>query len=657
MHNWTQWSRTFFADIADQDAVEILQNCYVHSASLRIVATDLNLIIRDSIPRFLEMEGTRPLEQTAEHAGSFGSAISKALSGNRGELFLVLGGIGSGKTTFLKRYQRTVGKELLGEYAVWFYIDFLRAPLDPLDLEDFVWRDILKQLRDRYTTPHLETRRNIKTVFADNVQRLEQTALRGLHPGSQEYEKALGPYLERWTTELKEYVPGLLRICKPKKDLAVVIFVDNVDQLSPASQGQIFLLAQRVTRLAGSLTIVTLREESYYTASVQRTFTAYATKKFHIASPRFRVLIGNRITFALDVLRRSEAEMQVILYSGIELQREDIAEFLQIVQYSIFERNRNIARMIEAICFGNMRFALDLFQTFLTSGATDVDKMLHIYRREGAYFVAYHEFVKSIMLRDRRYYREEQSPIMNVFDCGSQRNASHFTALRILGALLERRGEYSPEGQGYVEIAHLIASFEDVFDNREDVVRTLNRLVSRQLLEVDTRSTESIDGATFIRVTPAGWYYSRYLVRSFAYLDLVLQDTPLNDERVERELRDAVFQVDNLWDREEQKLDRMAVRFDRVELFLKYLAEEEDVERKELSLDDVAGPLGEALIWRIRGEYERQRNWIQKRLAENRERYAEEQLFETDEEDEGTAGGFEDRGEEDRDPPEGDVQS
>src|SRR5205814_6995763 len=132
------------------------------------------------------------------------------------------------------------------------------------------------------------------------------------------------------------------------------------------------------------------------------------------------------------VLQRTEDEMQVSLPSGIELERAAIADFLTIVQTSIFEHNRNIARFIESICFGNMRLALQMFTTFLASGATDVDKMLSIYRREGSYYVAYHEFVKSIILGDRQYYREEQSPIRNLFDCGSQRNSSHFTAIRII---------------------------------------------------------------------------------------------------------------------------------------------------------------------------------------------------------------------------------
>jgi hypothetical protein len=216
------------------------------------------------------------------------------------------------------------------------------------------------------------------------------------------------------------------------------------------------LLAQRITREAGCVTIVALREESYYTTSIQKTFTAYSIRKFHIASPPFRVLIRNRIRFAINVLQRSYEEMQVILPSGIELDRSAIADFLHILQASIFQENRDLVLFIESICFGNMRFALQLFTLFITSGATDVDKMLRIYRREGSYYVAYHEFVKSIMLGERRYYKEEQSPIMNVFDCGTERNSSHFTALRIIEFLSQRRRENTPEGQGYMGVDHIL---------------------------------------------------------------------------------------------------------------------------------------------------------------------------------------------------------
>jgi hypothetical protein len=40
--------QSIFLDIADQDPLEILQSCYVHTGSLRIVARDLNAVIVDA---------------------------------------------------------------------------------------------------------------------------------------------------------------------------------------------------------------------------------------------------------------------------------------------------------------------------------------------------------------------------------------------------------------------------------------------------------------------------------------------------------------------------------------------------------------------------------------------------------------------------------
>ena len=225
-----------------------------------------------------------------------------------------------------------------------------------------------------------------------------------------------------------------------------------------------------------------------------------------------------------------------------------------------------------------MRLALQMFTTFLASGATDVGKMLYIYRRDGRYVIAYHEFVKSIMLGDRKYYKESASPILNVFDCGIEKNSGHFTALRLLRFLVRCRGQNTPEGRGYFDIGRAAAAFEDIFDNTEDFAKTLDRLVQRQLVEVNTRSLESASAASHVRVTSSGWYYHGRLVHSFVYLDLVLQDTPLNDLELAKQLRDSVYKVDNLNDPEEDKVQRVNVRFDRVYRFIDYLESEEQAE-------------------------------------------------------------------------------
>jgi hypothetical protein len=80
-----------FENIADQDQLEILQSCYVHSASLKIVADDLDIVITDVIPRLLRDEGTEPIQQSSGHAGRFGKAIGTAMKSDHGQLFLLLG--------------------------------------------------------------------------------------------------------------------------------------------------------------------------------------------------------------------------------------------------------------------------------------------------------------------------------------------------------------------------------------------------------------------------------------------------------------------------------------------------------------------------------------------------------------------------------------
>jgi hypothetical protein len=173
---------------------------------------------------------------------------------------------------------------------LWFHLDFLAAPVDPSALEIFAWQGILDQLRSRYRDKNLETRRNIKRAFEDKIQLVSQTMRSFMMPAGT-FEKEISPYLEKWQSDVLDYVPRLLRTTTTNRGSTAVIFIDNVDQLSPAYQAQIFVLAERITRIVGSLTVLALREESYYTASIQKTLTAYTSRKFHIASPRFRRLI------------------------------------------------------------------------------------------------------------------------------------------------------------------------------------------------------------------------------------------------------------------------------------------------------------------------------------------------------------------------------
>lgn len=177
------WIKLIFDDIADQEALDVLQECYVHTGSLRRIANEFGCLFAELIPKFLYDQGARSVGTPADAHG-FEGTFFRALRVTKGDLFLLLGGIGSGKTTFLKRYVRDVGSKILGEHTLWFAIDFFSAPLNPSELEGFVWRSILDSIRSRYKDLDLERRRHLHDVFADEISALRTTVLENVEAGS-----------------------------------------------------------------------------------------------------------------------------------------------------------------------------------------------------------------------------------------------------------------------------------------------------------------------------------------------------------------------------------------------------------------------------------------------------------------------------------------
>jgi hypothetical protein len=96
------------------------------------------------------------------------------------------------------------------------------------------------------------------------------------------------------------------------------------------------LLAER--EASWSSKVVALREESYYTANMRRTFTAFSTRRFHIASPLFKPMIANRIEYALKRLEKQQADDQITPHE--EHQRQSMVDFLKIVEGGILENMR-----------------------------------------------------------------------------------------------------------------------------------------------------------------------------------------------------------------------------------------------------------------------------------------------------------------------------
>ena len=226
-----------------------------------------------------------------------------------------------------------------------------------------------------------------------------------------------------------------------------------------------------------------------------------------------------------------------------------------------------------------MRWVLQLFGVYLMSGNTKINEMLREFKKSGRYYIAHHQLLKSIMLGDYRYYSEERSYLMNLFDFNVEYSNDHFLNLKILSYAEEHLTNLAVHGRGFVEINDIMKEASDLLISPKAIEDSLLRLAKRDLIMLDTRSRESLDNASYFKITESGSYYLFKLIKVFVYLDSVWTDTPIADSDLANSLRTLI------------NSKNLSVRFKRTRMFLDYLQKMEDRE-KTRHPENQSSPLG-----------------------------------------------------------------
>jgi KaiC/GvpD/RAD55 family RecA-like ATPase/2-hydroxy-3-keto-5-methylthiopentenyl-1-phosphate phosphatase len=572
-----------FTDIIDESQLDLLKNCYVYRRQYQEAVAEISRHF-DTVPEFAKKYRMEDIIESAEKAGKFQDTYQELerlarSAAQKGYLILLMGGIGSGKTTFIHHFF-TVMKP---EKTLWFYVDFLKVTEDPSKIEEYILRIIMEEFDKKYKSDFIS---ELSSLKIDTLK----SEIRDV--------KALFSFLA-----LKGYTLSLV--------------LDNVDQhsyINAKYQEQALLIAKRLTDYLCTITILTLREESFFKSTMSGVLDAFPAQTFHISSPSFEDLIRARIEYVIRLLEKSDDEIGEILGNpiAISVSRDVVKTFFRIVETSLRSSRRvgrEILRFVKEISGGDMRTALYFFRTFLVSGNTDVDEML----RRPLYQIPFHHVIKSIILEHSRLYRMTSSKIMNIFDFNPAHGKSHFLNLRILNYLNNRLSYRPTQGRGFIGIDDILDEGDRIGLNNLAIADALITMARFGLVQFENQSKEGYESADYVRITNAGIYYLKYLITKFIYLDLVWVDTPITDNNVVDELLKHIVET-----RHPKLPEDLDERFLRTEIFLGYL---ESAERNELA--DHAEFRDSDLtrvefMPKIRQSYEKEKTYIQsKRTIDN----------------------------------------
>lgn len=524
-----------FSELLDEKRTDVLKECYVHDRSSTPLTKEIECFFEDKLPFFVKNYGVEDIVEDKLKSNKFQHQyLNKTDEKGKGDLMVLLGGIGSGKSTFLHRFFRVViaGKE----NHLWFYVDFRDAPLEEVEIENFIVEKILETWDSNYYPKYSKILKDISfRAERDNKKEYVQKIF------------ALSTYLRFSTT----------------------VVIDNVDQHDFHFQEKIFLATSHFKDYLKTLTIISLREETFVASTRTGVFDAYYIQKFHLSSPNFLSMILKRIEFTIRLIDNKKDDPK--------FPAEDLKKYLEILKESLMKKNwqsKKIVEFIDSISVGNMREALRMFNNFIVSGNTNIREIFSKYDENkkadenDGYQIAYHQFIKSIMLGEYRYFSQERSQIMNLFDFDQSITDSCFNNLRILDFLLYIENKQSPIGRGYIEISELITTSEKVSIKKEAILDSLLRLSTFNLVEYDNLSRTNLKDASYVRITSSGKYYLKNLLTEFVYIDSITVDTPISDSSIISTLISMLNRLD------------LKSRFERTEIFIDYLLKKEEEEHK-----------------------------------------------------------------------------
>ncbi|MFP5080493.1 hypothetical protein [Pedobacter sp. JCM 36344] len=567
-------SLKFLGPISESDK-SFMESCYVTNKGLHdSLQKDMQGFLHDSLTPYFKNLGFRDFTDD-KTGGAFGYRIAEIIKKEKlNNVMILFGGRGAGKSTFIKRFLYHTQPIEITMHSQVGLITLLYSAQTKEQLSDEIWQKLLESI----DTGNLRngSRDEILELFSKEFQIFKKQILADLQETDGDYQRLIRDFVSANLKDTKLLCEKISLKWKDKNK-ALVIFIDNMDQLPPDLQDVCFLTAGEISDKLSCLAIVSMREERYAEANSRGVLDAYQSPGFHLSSPVITEVIIKRIDYILEKLSYT---VDIDSEFGIKDTRElnTLVAFLNICRNQLTRKTSPLSYFLRYATHGDVRQALEFFKGFLTSGYTNINEMAP----HPDWVFQVHQVIKPMMIPSRFFYDERNSKIPNLYQLRNDTDSSHFTGLRIMNYLHNKAGDKG--SNGFIDVKFVIHNFDIRYDSKDDCIAHLDLYLEKGLIEANNRLEKFSEEVNQIKITALGNYIYEYLAFNFAYIDLISLDSGVFDESLYNGfVKSAGKELRCYYDRD--FMSRIKLRIDRVRDFIDYLIKVENQEFLDLGLD------------------------------------------------------------------------
>ncbi|MBI2815928.1 MAG: hypothetical protein HYX72_03215 [Acidobacteria bacterium] len=536
--------RRYFSSTPQENVHEIAEKAYISSNEV----TEYDRVLESLLKERLSLRQTaivKPLEPSRREEPNVAHAIA-SFDEQRpmtGQLQIVQGPVGAGKSLFARRYCDVLQDPDQAKRTRWAFIDFNTGAIsNTLSPERWLYESFMQAFQSENPSLDVYSASAQRGIFSRNLQRRRSVyeELERVSPESAAVQRATD--LAKWQDDPKEFTQGLATYILGSRHEVLVVVMDNVDRLDLNGQLTAFNIALSFMALTKCFVILQMRDETYERFKDKPPLDTYRSGiTFHISPPRFIDVVKRRLELSLEYLTAHAAEVQrYTLESGMRISypKSALGWFLGQLYLELFERRHNISRVLEALAGWDVRRALEMFVSVITSGHLSEESITSSVMGAKSIPIREHTVLKILMRTDYRFASDQSGYIINVFGFDKEwerpDNFLLVEALYYLTANRKKRGEIGLEG--YFTCRHVANALQQFSYVPEDVLAALNHLLRKRLIVADHMNHTSVAFDDSVRILAAGFMHLRVLTERLEYLFGILPTVPIADRHVAQQI-------------------------------------------------------------------------------------------------------------------------
>ncbi len=496
--------RNIFDPESEEDRNTIVENAYVPSAKREQHMEPMYKEIR----KFELPSKKNSTSLATSEPSELAQRISQRLYDkvDAYSLMLLIGNVGSGKTTFVRYFRKMFLEKShpdLAKRCDWVFLNMNNAPLTKEEIYTWLRINITETIKTNHNDIDFSNLETIKRLFRKDLEQFELGIGKLLEGDKQAYNQEVYKLLNNRLSDSSLYLDALLNFLKNDYGMLPIIVLDNCDKRTKDEQLLMFEVAQWLRTTFSCIVILPMRDTTYDVYRYEPPLdTVVKDLVFRIDPPDLFKVIQARLDYIIRITNQTDSSY--VLQNGmkVSVKKMELIEYFRCILLSI-RNNRMISDIFYRLSDRNTRSGIEIFEGFCKSGHISADDILKV--RVSDEDVPTYKFLNALLRKNRRYYNGDESNFINLFYSDYNDDfPDPFVRVDILNWLLQNNKKEGPtKNKGMFPARDIVRDMQLIGHEESIIQREINRLFKKGLIFSEA-VVDSISKDDLIKITITG---------------------------------------------------------------------------------------------------------------------------------------------------------